>query len=101
NPISHGIAIAYDWALTRMLRHKVAFSVTIASFALFGWMLGTGWSTVSWPLRQGFAAVGADITQTRFDAAMRSAFPGIGASFLPPLDEGSLLFMPSVPATAG
>jgi copper/silver efflux system protein len=101
NPVSHGIAIAYDWALTRMLRHKVAFSLTIASVALFGWMLGTGWSTVSWPLRQGFALVGADITQTRFDAAMRRTFPGIGASFLPPLDEGSLLFMPSVPATAG
>jgi Cu(I)/Ag(I) efflux system membrane protein CusA/SilA len=101
NPVSHGIAIAYDWALTRMLRHKVAFSLTIATVALFGWMLGTGWATMSWPLRQGFALVGADLTATRFDATMRQGFPGIGASFLPPLDEGSLLFMPSVPATAG
>jgi Cu(I)/Ag(I) efflux system membrane protein CusA/SilA len=28
-------------------------------------------------------------------------FPGVGSSFLPPLDEGSLLFMPSIPATGG
>ena len=40
----------------------------IRGSSLFGWMLGTGWSTVSWPLRHGFALVGADITQTRFDA---------------------------------
>jgi Cu(I)/Ag(I) efflux system membrane protein CusA/SilA len=101
NPVSHGIAVAYDWALTRMLRHKVAFILTIAAIALSGWMVGLGWGTLSWPLRQAFAVVGGDLTATRFDAAMRQAFPGIGASFLPPLDEGSLLFMPSVPATAG
>jgi len=32
---------------------------------------------------------------------MTGWFPGVGSSFLPPLDEGSLLFMPSLPATAG
>ncbi|MBN8526551.1 MAG: efflux RND transporter permease subunit [Planctomycetes bacterium] len=101
NPVSHGIAVAYDWALTRVLRHKVAFTLAIATVALTGWTVGAGWATISWPLRQAFAAAGGDLTATAADAAMRRAFPGIGASFLPPLDEGSLLFMPSVPATAG
>ena len=101
NPVSHGIAIAYDWALTRMLRHKAAFILSIATVAFGGWLLGLGWAALSWPLRQGFALVGADLTATAADAWMRRVFPGIGGSFLPPLDEGSLLFMPSVPATAG
>ena len=101
NPVSRAIAVAYDWALTRLLRHKVAFTLAIVLVAVSGWLVGTGWTTMSWPLRQGFALVGADLSQTRFDATLRRVFPGIGSSFLPPLDEGSLLFMPSVPAAAG
>ncbi len=101
NPVSHAIAVAFDWALTRMLRHKVGFTLAIATVALGGWLLGVGWQTLSWPLRQGAALVGADLGRTSIDQAMQRWFPGIGASFLPPLDEGALLFMPSVPATAG
>ena len=101
NPISHGIAVAYDWALTRLLRHKVGFTGVIAAFALTGWLLGVGWPTLSTPLRTAISWTGGDLAQTRIDAAMRRWFPGIGASFLPPLDEGSLLFMPSIPAAGG
>lgn len=101
NPVSHGIAIAYDWALTRVLRHKAAFTLAIAAAALTGWTIGIGWASISLPLRHAFALAGGDLTATAADAALRRAFPGIGASFLPPLDEGALLFMPSVPAAAG
>ncbi len=101
NPTSRAIHIAYDWAYRRIQRRKPAFALTLALMALAGYLVGLGWPRLSWPLRQGFALVGGDLTTTRADAALRRWFPGIGSSFLPPLDEGSLLFMPSVPATAG
>lgn len=101
NPVSKAIAVAFDWALSRLLVRKAAFCVAIAVFALTGWTIGLGWQSMSWPLRQVVAAAGGDLTATAADAWLRRTFPGIGSSFLPPLDEGSLLFMPSVPATAG
>ncbi len=101
NPVSHAIHVAYDWAYTRIQRHRIAFTCTIATIALTGWMLGIGWQSISWPLRTGVALAGGDLSATTIDQAMTRAFPGIGASFLPPLDEGSLLYMPSIPASGG
>ena len=101
NPMSHGIHVAYEWAYARIQRHKAAFTVTIATMALVGYLLGAGWPALAWPLRRAFAAVGADFSHTTLDQAMRRAFPGVDSSFLPPLDEGSLLFMPSLPASGG
>ncbi|HEX3131960.1 MAG TPA: efflux RND transporter permease subunit, partial [Planctomycetota bacterium] len=101
NAIARGIRVAYDWALTRLLRHKRAFTVAILLIASTGWLLGFGWRALSSPLAQAVALVGGDLRVTRLDAAMTRLFPGLGSSFLPPLDEGSLLFMPSLPAGAG
>ncbi len=101
NPASHAIHVAYEWAYNHIQRHKVSFSVAIATLAFGGYLLGLGWQTVSWPVRQSFALVGADLSRTTLDQALTRAFPGVGSSFLPPLDEGSLLFMPSIPATGG
>ncbi len=101
NPMSRAIHVAYEWAYERILRHKVTFAVTITAMALGGYLLGAGWTTLSWPLRKVFTLAGADLSQTHLDHAMTRWFPGVGSSFLPPLDEGSLLFMPSIPATGG
>ncbi len=101
NPMSHAIHVAYEWAYARIQRHKVAFTLAIATMALGGYLLGAGWQTLSWPVRKVFEAAGGDLAHTRLDQAMTRAFPGVGSSFLPPLDEGSLLFMPSIPATGG
>lgn len=101
NPMSRAIHVAYNWAYVRVLRHRVAFTVVVAALSLGGYLLGVGWNTVSWPMRKAFAAIGADLSHTTFDQAMTRWFPGVGSSFLPPLDEGSLLFMPSIPATGG
>ena len=101
NPMSHAIHVAYEWAYARIQRHKVAFTVAIATMAVGGYLLGAGWQTMSWPLRKVFSSAGADLSQTHVDQAMTRWFPGVGSSFLPPLDEGSLLFMPSIPATGG
>jgi len=101
NPMSRGIHVAYEWAYERIQRHKVTFTIAIVTMALGGYLLGAGWQTLSWPLRKVFTVTGADFSQTHLDAAMTKWFPGVGSSFLPPLDEGSLLFMPSIPATGG
>jgi len=101
NPVSHGIHVAYEWAYNHIQRHRVLFTMVIAIMASTGYLLGAGWSTMSWPIRTAFSAVGADFTQTRLHASLTRIFPGVGSSFLPPLDEGSLLFMPSLPAHGG
>jgi Cu(I)/Ag(I) efflux system membrane protein CusA/SilA len=101
NPVSRAIHVAYDWAYTRIQRHRIAFTAAIALVAVGGWLLGAGWQGLSWPLRQGVALAGGDLSALALDRALCRAFPGIGASFLPPLDEGSLLYMPSIPATGG
>lgn len=101
NPMSRGIHVAYEWAYERIQNHRFVFTATIVSMAFGGYLLGAGWPTVSWPLRKAFEAAGANLSHTRFDQALTRWFPGVGSSFLPPLDEGSLLFMPSIPATGG
>jgi copper/silver efflux system protein len=101
NPMSRGIHVAYEWAYARIQRHKVTFTVTIATMAIGGYLLGAGWQTLSWPLRKAVAVAGGDFSHTTLDQTMTRLFPGVGSSFLPPLDEGSLLFMPSIPASGG
>lgn len=101
NPTSRTIHVVYDWAYTRIQRHKLSFTLALVLMAGGGYLLGMGWQRVSWPLRQMVSAMGGDLAHTIIDAKMKAWFPGVPSSFLPPLDEGSLLFMPSVPATAG
>ncbi len=101
NPASRAIHVAYEWAYVRILRHRVLFTLAITALAAGGYLLGLGWPVVREPLRAAFAAAGADLGHTRLDQQLTRAFPGVGSSFLPPLDEGALLFMPSLPAGAG
>jgi len=60
NPVSRGIHLGYGWAYDRLLRHRVAFTVTVAAMTLTGYLLGAGWSALSWPLRQVVAATRGD-----------------------------------------
>ena len=49
----------------------------------------------------GAEAVGWNIRQTVMWNTMRNAFPGVGKEFMPPLDEGSFLLMPTTMAHSG
>lgn len=101
NPTSRAIHVGYNWVYTRIQGHKALFTAALIVLAGGGYLIGLGWPRLSWPLRKTIELAGGDLRTTHLDALMTRWFPGIGSSFLPPLDEGSLLFMPSVPATAG
>jgi Cu(I)/Ag(I) efflux system membrane protein CusA/SilA len=101
NPVSYAIHVAYEWAYNHIQRHRVAFTLVIAIMAGAGYLLGAGWTTLSWPLRKVVDLAGGDFRETRLHDALVRTFPGVRSSFLPPLDEGSLLFMPSLPAHGG
>jgi Cu(I)/Ag(I) efflux system membrane protein CusA/SilA len=99
NPVSYAIHVAYEWAYNHIQRHRVAFTLVIAIMAGAGYLLGAGWTTLSWPLRKVVDLAGGDFRETRLHDALVRTFPGVRSSFLPPLDEGSLLFH-ALPARA-
>jgi copper/silver efflux system protein len=47
------------------------------------------------------SAVGWDIEETRLWSSMDDRFPGLGQEFMPTLDEGSFLLMPTTMPHAG
>jgi Cu(I)/Ag(I) efflux system membrane protein CusA/SilA len=55
-----------------------------------------GFSRIAYPIEATLRAVGIDPTATAPWQALSETFPGIGREFMPPLDEGSLLYMPSL-----
>jgi len=101
NPVSRGIGTVYRAILVRLLAHKRLFLTVCALITITGFGLGLGWSRLSAPLRWAVAAAGGDLTKTAPDMWLSRQLPGIGESFLPPLDEGSLLFMPSILSQGG
>lgn len=78
----------YPTALAWCLRHKLLFillPVTITTLGMTVW-LGFG-NLVAW--------APASVRSLAPVAALSHAFPGLGKEFMPPLDEGSFLYMPT------
>ncbi len=99
NPVSRAILWGYEPCLRWVLRHKAAFLTLPVTIVLFGFMLWLGWERVAWPLEAGLQRTGVDVSKMVWWNVLEQRFPGLGREFMPPLDEGSLLYMPSlVPA---
>ena len=78
----------YPRALATVLRFKsvfLLFSALIVTFGFTGWL---GWGTV-------FGWLPDTLQQTRPYVLMAHTLPGFGKEFMPPLDEGSYLLMPT------
>jgi Cu(I)/Ag(I) efflux system membrane protein CusA/SilA len=93
-----GIIVLFTRHYPKMLRwaldHKLAALTGPAVIVLFGFMAWTGFDNL-------FGFMPDFVKKGRSYAAMRHTFPGLGREFMPPLDEGSYLYMPTTMPHAG
>ncbi len=90
--------LAYPAMLRWTLNHKVLFLsvvVVVVAFGFTAW-LGVG-RTLGWlPSAGEKIGIPAETTRaTTFWVRAEQALPGLGREFMPPLDEGSFLYMPT------
>jgi Cu(I)/Ag(I) efflux system membrane protein CusA/SilA len=88
----------YPVLLSAFLRHKAAFLSVPAVIVIFGLVAWLGFSkTFGW-IPAGLEKVGVPQEKIRSASiwvAGQHKFPGVGREFMPSLDEGSFLFMPT------
>ncbi len=96
NPIGRAITAVFRPLLRFVVNHKVAFLSTPAALIVLGLTIWLGFTRVAYPVQASLRAIGLDPAGTTGWERMRKTFPGIGREFMPPLDEGSILYMPSL-----
>ncbi|VAW20792.1 Cobalt-zinc-cadmium resistance protein CzcA; Cation efflux system protein CusA [hydrothermal vent metagenome] len=84
----------YKQILQWCLAHKWQFLTIPIIVVLFGIMTWQGWDRM-------FGFMPKFITETSFWAKAEKRFPGVGKEFMPALDEGSFLFMPTTMPHSG
>ncbi len=95
NIISRGICAVYEPTLRWILANKVLFLI-IPLFVIFcGLTIWLGLGRMAYPLEKGLSYAKLDLNKTSTWVALKHRFSGIGREFMPALDEGSFLFMPS------
>ncbi|BCD98357.1 efflux RND transporter permease subunit [Marinagarivorans cellulosilyticus] len=78
----------YEAILHALLRAKSAFLAVACAIVIFGFCVGLGVNVV-------FSFIPASLKNTPQWQALATALPGLGKEFMPSLDEGSYLFMPT------
>ncbi|WP_019037426.1 efflux RND transporter permease subunit [Psychroflexus tropicus] len=85
----------YAQILTFFIKHVKAFLVLPVLAIFTGLLIWLGFSNLfHWP-KQASNTVGLAIEDTGFWKSMDQTFPGIGKEFMPSLDEGSFILMPT------
>lgn len=85
----------YKRILQWCLNNKVKFLVIPALLILLAANIWLGFNTVFGFVSKGSEKVGWDIGETKLWSFAVNTFPGIGKEFMPSLDEGSFLLMPT------
>lgn len=99
NVVSRGILRVYEPSLRWVLAHKALFLMIPTALVLMGLTIWFGFGTVTRPIEAGLAQVGVNANHWQPWSYLKHKLPGLGREFMPPLDEGSFLYMPSlVPA---
>ncbi|MFO7862464.1 MAG: efflux RND transporter permease subunit [Salinivirgaceae bacterium] len=86
---------SYKRILRWCLNHKVAFLLIPAFLILLGANIWLGFTSVFGFLANGADKIGWNIRTTSVWSDLTHTFPGIGKEFMPALDEGSFLLMPT------
>lgn len=95
------LVIYYERILRWCLAHRWKFMLIPLTTVFFGIIIWLGFDTTFGFIAKGFETVGwKSFRQTAFWQASSERFPGIGEEFMPSLNEGSFLLMPtSMPHT--
>ena len=91
----------YTQILRWCLTNKGTFLSLPIIVLLFGILAWQGFNNTFGFIGRGLESIGLDIRQTAFWGGLSTTFPGIGKEFMPPLDEGSYLLMPSTMPHSG
>jgi len=91
----------YKHLLNWGLNNKLAFFLLPIITVLFGLVIWLGFPKIFGPIANGFDKIGLDIQSTKLWSSMEENFPGVGKEFMPTLNEGSFLLMPTSMPHAG
>ncbi len=89
---------AYPRLLASCLRHKLVFLSSVSVLVLFGLTTWLGFPRVFAFVPAGLEKLGVErstVQSSRPWVALAHAMPGFGKEFMPDLDEGSFLYMPT------
>jgi len=85
----------YKPILRWCLNHKAVFLAIPAVLILWGAAIWLGFNTIFGFAAKGFDKLGLNIRTTSVWSELTHTFPGTGKEFMPSLDEGSFLLMPT------
>ena len=95
------ITLKYKYILTWCLIYKKTFlsiPVLLIFLALFIWL---GFEKVAYPLTRAMEMIGFKPHQYKMMIGLKKQFPGLNSEFMPSLNEGSFLLMPSAMSHIG
>lgn len=96
NLVSRAILGFFRPLLTWTLDNPRKFLVLPTTLILLGMLVWLGFERLAWPVAAALKSAGLDMAATRPWQSLARVLPGVGREFMPPLDEGSLLYMPSL-----
>ncbi|MFZ1751509.1 MAG: efflux RND transporter permease subunit, partial [Saprospiraceae bacterium] len=85
----------YEPMLRWCLRNKGKFLLLPIFTVIFGVVIWLGFDTTFQSLANGMDSIGINARQSKFWKSSSKAFPGLGSEFMPSLNEGSYLLMPT------
>jgi Cu(I)/Ag(I) efflux system membrane protein CusA/SilA len=91
----------YPRILTWCLENKVKFLLIPAFIMLLGMNIMLGFNKIFGFVEKGFDAIDWNIRTTSIWSSLSHTFPGMGKEFMPSLDEGAFLLMPTSMPHAG